>query len=253
MITKDLHMHTAYCDGKNTPEEMVQSAIKKGLKTVGVSSHSYTFFDTSYCMQKEAVPRYLAELRYLRTKYFDQIHILCGVEQDYYSDYPTEDFDYVIGSVHYIKVDDAYIPIDENPAVLRLAVDKYFRGDVYALVDLYFKIVADVVNKTGCDIIGHFDLISKFIEKEPLFDVGDPRYVNAWKAAVDELLKYDVPFEINTGAMSRGYKTQPYPSTEMIAYIREKGGRFVLSSDAHCAENVAYDFERFIESAESSI
>ena len=33
-------MHTCYCDGKNTPEEMVQSAIEKGLSTVGISGHS---------------------------------------------------------------------------------------------------------------------------------------------------------------------------------------------------------------------
>lgn len=245
MITKDLHMHTCYCDGKNTPEEMVQSAIEKGLTTVGISGHSYTFFDESYCMQKADIPRYLAECRYLRAKYFDQIHVLCGVEQDYYSDYPTDDFDYVIGSVHYIKVEGEYIPVDESVEILRAAVQKHFDGDVYALCEAYFATVADVVNKTECDIIGHFDLISKFIEKEPLFDTQHPRYVAAWQKAVDELLKHNVPFEINTGAISRGYRTQPYPSEEMREYIREKGGRFVLSSDAHSTDAIAYDFEEF--------
>lgn len=245
MITKDLHMHTCYCDGKNTPEEMVQSAIEKGLSTVGISGHSYTFFDTSYCMQKADIPRYLAECRYLRAKYFDQIHVLCGVEQDYYSEYPTDDFDYVIGSVHYIKVEGEYIPVDESIEILRAAVQKHFDGDVYALCEAYFATVADVVNKTDCDIIGHFDLISKFIEKEPLFDVTHPRYVAAWQKAVDELLKRNVPFEINTGAISRGYRTQPYPSEEMREYIREKGGRFVLSSDAHSTDAIACGFEEF--------
>jgi histidinol-phosphatase (PHP family) len=102
-----------------------------------------------------------------------------------------------------------------------------------------------VVNKTECDIIGHFDLISKFIEKEPLFDVTHPHYVAAWQKAVDELLKHNVPFEINTGAISRGYRTQPYPSEEMREYIREKGGRFVLSSDAHSTDAIAYKFEEY--------
>ena len=245
MITKDLHMHTCYCDGKNTPEEMVQSAIEKDLTTVGISGHSYTFFDESYCMQKADIPRYLAECRYLRAKYFDQIHVLCGVEQDYYSDYPTDEFDYVIGSVHYIKVEGEYIPVDESIEILRAAVQKHFDGDVYALCEAYFATVADVVKKTECDIIGHFDLISKFIEKEPLFDVTHPRYVAAWQKAVDQLVPYGVPFEINTGAISRGYRTQPYPSEEMREYIREKGGRFVLSSDAHSKENIGYCFDEF--------
>ena len=38
---KDLHMHTVFSDGKNTPEEMVQEAIRRGLDTVGISDHSH--------------------------------------------------------------------------------------------------------------------------------------------------------------------------------------------------------------------
>ena len=271
MISKDLHMHTAYCDGACTPEEMVQSAVKKGLNTVGISGHSYTFFDTSYCMQKADIPRYIVELRYLRAKYFDRIHVLCGVEQDYYSTYPIDDFDYVIGSVHYLKVnDDTYIPVDESPAILKKAAETYFNGDIYALCEQYFETVADVADKTDCDIIGHFDLISKFVEdnaysvpgsiprevprsaaysvpqsQKPLFDVNHPRYVAAWQYAVDELLLFDIPFEINTGAMSRGYRTSPYPSADMIAYIKDRGGRFILSSDAHSANGIAYKFDKY--------
>ena len=245
MISKDLHMHTAYCDGACSPEDMILSAIDKGLTTVGISGHSYTFFDTSYCMQQEDIPRYLAELRYLRAKYFDTIHVLCGVEQDYYSDWPTDDFDYVIGSVHYIKADEAYIPVDESPAILKEAAEKHFCGDIYALCERYFATVADVVNKTECDIIGHFDLISKFVEQEPLFDTNHPRYVAAWQKAADELLKADVPFEINTGAISRGYRTAPYPSADMIAYIKERGGTIILSSDAHSADAIAYRFYEY--------
>ena len=245
MINKDLHMHTAYCDGTGAPEDMILSAIDKGLTTVGISGHSYTFFDASYCMQKADIPRYISELHYLRAKYFDKIHVLCGVEQDYYSDYPTDEFDYVIGSVHYLKVDDAYIPVDESPEILKKAADKYFGGDIYALCEQYYETVADVADRTDCDIIGHFDLISKFIEKEPLFDTSHPRYVAAWQYAVDELLLFDIPFEINTGAISRGYRTAPYPSKEIIAYIKKKGGRFVLSSDAHSTNGIAYKFDEY--------
>ncbi len=249
MTTKDLHTHTTYCDGANTPGEMVLSAIDKGLTAIGISGHSYTFFDTSYCMQKEDIPRYIAELHYLRAKYFDRIHVLCGVEQDYYSDYPTDEFDYVIGSVHYLKCGEEYVPVDEKPEILRKAAEKYFGGDIYALCGEYFRTVADVVNKTGCDIIGHFDLITKFQEKEPLFDTAHPRYIAAWKAAADELLKAGVPFEINMGAISRGYRTSPYPGREIMEYLKEHGGKLVLSSDAHSTDAIAYKFDEF----ESSI
>ncbi len=238
-------MHTVYCDGKNTAEEMVRSAIEKGLNTVGISGHSYTFFDESYCMKKEAVPRYISELHYLRIKFYDRIHVLCGVEQDYYSEYPTDDFDYVIGSVHYLKIGEEYIPVDESAEILSQAVEKHFGGDPYALCEKYFSTVADVARKTGCDIIGHFDLITKFIEREPLFDSAEPRYIAAWKSAVDALLPYDIPFEINTGAVSRGYRTEPYPSSDIIEYIRKHGGRFVLSSDAHSADTIAFSFDKY--------
>lgn len=255
MTTKDLHAHSTYCDGNNTPREMVEAAIEKGLTTFGISSHSYTSFDTSYCMQKDDVPRYIAEMRYLRAEYFDRIHVLCGVEQDYYSDYSTDEFDYVIGSVHYLKLGDEYVPVDESADILRAACEKYFGGDMYALCEEYFRTVADVVDKTGCDIIGHFDLIAKFNEHPSgdgirdvrnsavLFDESHPRYIAAWKNAADRLLKSGVPFEINTGAMSRGYRSQPYLSREMIAYIKNNGGSFVLSSDAHSAQNIAYGFD----------
>lgn len=243
MTAKDLHMHTVYCDGANTPEEMVLSAIDKGLETVGVVCHSYTRCDLSYCIREADIPRFIAEMHYLRAAYYDRIRVLCGVEQDYCSEYPTDDFDYAIGSVHYLKCGEDCVPVDESPAILTDAAEKYFGGDIYALCEAYFRTVADVVHKTGCDIIGHFDLIMKFNEDGSLFDEHHPRYVKAWQAAVDELLKYDVPFEINTGAIARGYRSQPYPSADITAYIRERGGRFVLSSDAHCAENVAFGFK----------
>ena len=222
MIAKDLHTHSTYCDGGNTPVEMVRSAIDKGLDTIGVCAHSYTFFDTSYCIQKEAIPRFLAEMHYLRAAYYEKIHVLCGVEQDYYSDYPTDDFDYVIGSVHYLKCGEDYIPVDETLQILKEAADKYFGGDIYALCEKYFRTVADVV-----------------------IDVDHPRYVAAWKAAADELLKTGVPFEINTGAISRGYRTTPYPSAQIINYIKANGGELILSSDAHSADAIAYRFDEY--------
>ena len=54
----------------------------------------------------------------------------------------------------------------------------------------------------------------------------------------------NVPFEINTGAISRGYQKDPYPSDEIIAYLHQRGARFVLSSDSHQKETLMYDFER---------
>jgi histidinol-phosphatase (PHP family) len=245
MIRTDLHMHTVYCDGKNTAEEMVRSAIEKGFNCVGISGHSYTHFDESYCMSREDTEKYRHDISWLKRKYHKKITLLCGIEQDYYSDEPTEGYDYVIGSVHYLKTGDEFIPVDENAEILRNASEKHFDGDIYKLCELYFETVSDVVNRTNCSIIGHFDLITKFNEKEKLFDESNPRYVSAWKKALDKLLETGKIFEINTGAISRGYRTFPYPSSEIIDYIKQNGGKLILSSDAHSAENIGFDFDKY--------
>ncbi len=243
MELKDLHVHTTYSDGKNTPEEMVQAAIAAGLHTLGFSDHSYTAFDERYCIAKDKISAYKAEIAALREKYRDRIRILCGIEQDYYSDETTAGYDFVIGSVHYVKCGKEFLPVDEEPQILKDAVSRYFSGDVYALCEAYYRTAADVVRKTGATIIGHFDLITKFNEKVPLFDEQHPRYRAAWQAAADTLLSAGVPFEVNTGAISRGWRTAPYPAPEIRDYIRAHGGQFLASSDSHRADTLCLGFD----------
>lgn len=243
MQSMDLHVHTTYSDGANSPEEMILAAIDAGLETIGFSDHSYTAFDESYCIKKDRLEQYRSEIRSLGEQYQDQIRVLCGIEQDYFSAEPAVGFDYIIGSVHYLKCGETYVPVDESVQTLRDAAEMFFGGDFYAMTEQYFQSVGDVVRKTGASIIGHFDLITKFLERTPLFDDQHPRYRAAWQAAVDALLPFDVPFEINYGAISRGYRTTPYPSPEIRRYIYEHGGRFILSSDSHQTDTIAFGFD----------
>ena len=246
MILTDLHTHTTYCDGKNTPEEMVRSAISLGMMCLGFSGHGYAPYDTDSCMPKEAVGAYLREIARLKEKYAGQIELRCGVEQDYFSKEPTDAFEYVIGSVHYLRAADSrYLCIDDTPELMAEWVRSDFGGDWYAMCEAYYALEADVVRKTGADIIGHFDLVTKFNENSRLFDENEPRYVRAWQAAVDALLPSGVPFEINTGAMSRGWRTSPYPAKPIRDYIRAHGGRLILSSDSHRADTLLYAFDQY--------
>lgn len=242
MNLRDLHVHTIFSDGRNSPEEMVREAIARGMETIGFSDHAYTAFDESWCMKQEDIPVYRACIGALKERYRDRINVLCGIEQDFYSEEPTECYDYVIGSVHYIRAGEDYIPVDESPEILLSAAEKHFGGDLYALIEEYYRTVARVVQKTGADIIGHFDLITKFNEGGALFDETEPRYIAASLAAADVLLKTGKPFEINTGAISRGYRTAPYPSLALRDYIRHKGGSFLLSSDSHAKESLCFQF-----------
>lgn len=244
MILEDFHTHTTFCDGDNSPEEMVLSAIQKGIQKLGFSVHAYVDFDDC-CVKKEEIENYKKEIKRLREKYKDEIQIFCGVEMDYHSSMELDGFDYVIGSVHYLKCGEEYIAVDLDTKSLKYAADKYFGSDMYALCEEYYRMVADIPNKFKVDIIGHFDLITKFCEKEILFDTNNPRYINATKSAIDKLVKRGIPFEINTGAISRGYRTTPYPSFELTEYIAKKGGKFILSSDSHNKDSLCLQFDKW--------
>lgn len=248
MIRSDFHCHTLYCDGKDTPEDMVKSALEKGLSAIGLSGHSYAPFDPECIgMTPGNEAKYRREIGRLKKRYEGKIKVFCGVEQDIFSPAPKKPFDYSIGSVHYIKAGERLVAVDDTAEILMELRDGYFGGDIYALCAAYYETVSAVSAVTGCDIIGHFDLITKFNGDGSLFDTEDPRYRAAWTAAADELLKADIPFEINTGAMSRGYRKDPYPAQEIIKYISEKGGRFVLSSDAHRKEDLMFGFDIALE------
>lgn len=265
MLHTDLHMHSKLSDGHNTLEEMVQSAIDKGFTTIGLSDHATTSFDMSYCIRLEDYAPYREEVLRLREKYADRARILLGFEQDLFADIPAEGFDYIIGSVHFIKVprtvcspleedmaknigvlidgDYAYIPIDNTPEIQFCGAMYYFHGDYYAFAEEYYRLVSEVPEKTNANIIGHFDLISKFVEIDSHLDPQNPRYIAAWQKAADKLLESGLPFEVNFGAISRKRRTTPYPAMDIFNYLKERGAKFVLSSDSHQVDTIGFMFE----------
>ena len=238
----DLHTHTCFCDGKDTPEAMVLSAIEKGLDTVGILTHSYVEFDKDCSIAEDRQAEFIAEVNRLKEKYKDKIKVLCGVEVDYYATSVAEGYDYKLGSLHYFKFGEEFCSLDISiPGFIEMT-EKRFGGDFLAVCEEYYRLLADVPRKTGADIIAHIDLITKFNEGDKFFDTKDPRYVNAYRAAVDKLIEYDLPFEINTGAISRGYRTLPYPHEDILHLIRKANGRVMINSDSHRADTLTAGF-----------
>lgn len=243
MVRQDFHVHSNFSDGVSTPEEIVEQAIANGMERLGFSDHSYAPYDEECCIPRADIVRYRDTIRALQKKYEGKIEIFCGIEQDIYSAESTDSYDYVIGSVHYIKLGDQYYGVDYKVETLREAAEKYFGGDMYGVVETYFDTVAQVYEKTGCDVIGHFDLIAKLNERYELFDESHPRYIAAWQKAADKLLASGKIFEINTGAISRGYRTQPYPARPIMEYLAQHGAKFMLSSDSHDRATLRYEFD----------
>ena len=71
--------------------------------------------------------------------------------------------------------------------------------------------------------------------------------MKAWKKAADILLEYGIPFEINTGGISAGFRTDAYPSKTMRDYLKARGAKFIMSSDSHRIDTLCFGFddERF--------
>lgn len=243
MILEDFHVHTTWCDGRDTAEAVVLRAVRMGVTRLGFSGHAHTPCDESYCMTPEGTKAYRREIAALKSRFAGQIEIFCGIEADMFSDADARDFDYAIGSVHYLKTDDGYVPVDESPRALLRAARERFGGDMLALAEAYYRQESRVIDITGADLIGHFDLISKFNEGGALFDEESPRYLDAAFAAIDALLETGVPFEVNTGAVSRGYRGRPYPAPPLLKRVAEKGGSVVLSSDSHSAATLCARFD----------
>ena len=84
MIRSDFHLHTCFSgDSKSSVESMIESAIKKGLKTICFTDHQ----DFDYCPKDDNtisfdldVQRYFPTMAQYKEKYQDQIEILTGVE-----------------------------------------------------------------------------------------------------------------------------------------------------------------------------
>lgn len=241
MISSDFHMHTTFTDGNDTPEQMTKTAIALGLRSIGFSEHAYVPFDPPSCLSPESTVEYRREIRRLKEKYAGQIEILCGIEMDFDSEDASDDYDYVIGSVHYVCAQGEMYCIDYSPEETMRCIRYGFGGDATAMALAYFERVAQVREKTGADIVAHFDLVSKFCGVLGM-EFDPESYRRAWQTAMPMLSEHCV-FEINTGAMSRGYKKEPYPSAEMLRYLYNLGGRVMLAGDAHSKENIGFELE----------
>lgn len=243
MIPKaNYHTHTKYCDGKNTAAEMAKAAFDKGFTHLGFSGHGYTDFDQSYCMSKENIQNYLRDIAAVKAEYAGKMEVYAGVEQDCFSTEPTDIYDYAIGSTHYVYKDGLYHTVDESEEKTNAIVREFFGGDFLKYAAAYFEAEAQVVTKTKPDIIGHFDLISKFNEGNKYFDMDEKAYRFLALEAMEELLGTGVPFEINTGAMYRGLRTEPYPSYGLLKELQKRGGEIVLSSDSHDCDSIGFAF-----------
>ena len=98
--------------------------------------------------------------------------------------------------------------------------------------------------KGPIDILGHFDLVTKNNEDGHLIDTASKEYLQAGFEAI-HALKGRIPLvELNTGAISRGYRTAPYPQLDFLQEFYRCGYGLVLTSDCHNKYGLDCYFDR---------
>lgn len=231
---QNLHTHTTYVDGKDTPEEMVLEAIKRGFDSIGFSEHSYLEYSTyPNQLTAEKMARYKEEVALLKQKYKDKIGIFCGLEYDFYSDIDTDGFDYLIGSVHYLDWGGVISTFDRGLDGTLDYIKNNFSGDSLAFARKYFETVSRLPERKKFDIVGHFDLISKNAELGSFIDTSDKKYLSYGFEAIHALRGKIPLFEVNVSAMARGYRRVPYPQIEFLKEFNRLGFGAVITSDCH--------------------
>lgn len=231
MIFANYHTHTTFCDGRDTPEQIVQEAIRLGCPAIGFSGHSVAPYDYAG-MTPEHEAQYRAEVHRLQAAYAGQIQILCGVEQDYWSDAATDGYDYVIGGVHYLRHGNEFRSVDGTPDILRSIVNDWYGGDWYAMAEEYYGLIGNLYEKTRCRVIAHFDLIEKFNEDGALFDRNDPRYRAAALGALERCAPrrdFEIQHRRDRARLSQHALSGSVPASGNAAYAPAADARFRLS------------------------
>ena len=255
MPKTNFHTHTVWCDGKDSVENVILSAIDNGFDVIGFSSHSAYPDDSACTVPAASLPGYFSEVRELAARYSDCIRVLCGVEADYIPGITDPDRaryaqfapDYIIGSVHYvIAPDGGRVPVDHAPELLSKGIAEHFNGDVRSYLQSYFAQEREMVRRFSFDVVGHPDLCRKFNVKHPYFDENAEWYLYELDLTASAIAESGKLVEVNTGAISRGWLNDAYPSVEFRSMLRRKGVKFILNSDSHSADTLDCAFDRFV-------
>ena len=239
----DLHTHTALCKhASGTPEEYLSAAQKAGLAYWGVSDHfpAPAGYDAEFRMAPGDLPRYFEILRSLReAARGTSLHILAAAEFDYVPGRMDEvfaaldplrpEFDYLIGSVHYVG-DFAFDDPDKIAEWPRYGVDAVWDG--------YLTDLLAFVKLGGFNVMAHSDLPKKFGFRPSKPETVLRRMTEIYECAAAK----GICLELNTAGL-RVAADEIYPSAELLRAAFRAGMKITLGSDAHKPEHIAYAFD----------
>lgn len=243
-------MHTPRCNhATGSVCDYAAAAVQAGLKEIGISDHSPMpgGFDKAWRMQRSELAGYLEEIEEARGIFSGRLEIRTGLEADFYPGceaYLEEmlgahDWDYVIGSVHYIG-EWAF----DNPDCMETWSSRSI-DDAYCD---YFDLLAASAATGMFDIIGHPDLIKKFGHR-PSPESGQLRA--AEERMLQAVLKANTTLEISSAGLRKPVG-EIYPHARIVARAAELGIPFAFGSDAHAPGEVAHAMDACLTMLENN-
>ncbi len=241
----DLHNHTVFGDGADSPTAMAEEARRKGVTFFGFSEHfprpdgyDYPMENFNHRMLAGRWFDYVSEVGRLKAGGDKNPTILFGTEIDYIPDKEewiraevgAFNFDYVIGSVHMIDTwGFDYLNHD------------WEGKDVDALYTRYYEILLRLVRSGIADFLGHLDLIKVFKHDHPALRDHTDEALGVLRV----IARTGTFIEINTGALRKPCK-ELAPAPDLIREAARLKIPFVLGSDAHRRQDIGYHFPEVI-------
>jgi histidinol-phosphatase (PHP family) len=220
-------------------DRYLAAAEEQGIEELGVSEHVYRFKEALELWRHpywldQAVDDLDAYCEFVRTT-----PLRLGLEADYLRGAEDRianlleawDFDYVVGSVHYLGDKGA---VDDR----RYDVWESF-SDPDSLWREYFEWQAELVRSGLFDIVSHPDLVKIWGDDRPVPD-RDPRF--HYEPFIEALAESDVAVEISTAGLRKPVGAI-YPARRLAEMCVEAGAPFALSSDAHAPDQVGFGYD----------
>lgn len=267
MELMDYHSHHYRCaHARGSIEDYIEAAIEKGLSEIGISDH-FPFAaatsnpklkslpkSTTMSMTEEEFPEYIQEIKDLRDQYSGRIKVRISTEVGFVTsgkhldrqkallEPVMDDLDYLLCAIHDVKLD-GHPPIFINMAKGAEILATHGEDRIHLA---YIQRLRDMVE------CGYFDIVAHLDNHKLLWLPDEPVYSEAvWRELLEvlDLIKAQgMAVEINTSGPIKGALSQ-FPSDNIVKALIERDIPLTLSSDAHRPQNIAYQFQDFIDKA----
>jgi histidinol-phosphatase (PHP family) len=252
-VLTDYHVHLRPDEDGSTPERYFtasnveryrEAADERGIEELGVAEHIHRFVQSLDVWQhpwyrywaRDDIDEYCDFVRGAGLKLGIEADFLPGREDRVQNLLEGRDWDYVVGSLHFLR-DDA---LDLHGEPDWAAWDIWRGGDPEKVWRTYFETLGEAARTGMFDILAHPDLVKVFAGRVPVPD-GDLR--RFYERAMDGIAESDVAVEVSTAGL-RKPAGEIYPAPAFLDMCLDAGRPVALSSDAHVPEHVGYEYER---------